>query len=498
MQSTAPVPSAPKLGFSSKFWFGFGQAAEGIKNGAFGGFLFFFYSQVLGLDPRLAGAAAAIALVFDAITDPLTGSLSDALRSRWGRRHPFMYAAALPMAVTFFFVFSPPDGLGQTGLFLWMLSWTVLARAAMTLYHVPHLALGAELTEDYAERTVVVAYRIFFGVLGMMLLFLVSRYVFMAPTAEFAEGQRNPAAYPTMAFFFGAVMMIAIIASALGTHSRIRWLPTVSHQSEPFGLKRLLDEMRAAISNPSFRAFFLGLLFFFVARGLETALGLHMGTYFWKIGSEAVLLPAIGGVGLLIGTPFWAVLSRKLDKKPTFLIGITGFSAVTMLLPISKLVGLYPSPESPFYLGLLYTGTLIAAFAGAAGMVAAGSMLADIADEHELETERRQEGMFFGALSFSGKASAGLGIALSGFALWAIDFPAKAAPEAVDAWSVTKLGLVYGPGVLGLIIVAIAITSRYRLSRTRHAHIRAALDSRREAARAAAVTGPRDEVANQA
>ncbi len=94
--------------------------------------------------------------MFDAVTDPLTGSISDTLRHRWGRRHPFMYASAVPLGLFFALVFNPPDGLGQWGLFAWLTTFAVLTRGAMTLYHVPHLALGAELSTDYRERSVIV------------------------------------------------------------------------------------------------------------------------------------------------------------------------------------------------------------------------------------------------------------------------------------------------------------------------------------------------------
>ena len=126
----------------------------------------FYFNQVLGLSGTLAGTAIFIALVFDAVSDPVAGSLSDRFRSRWGRRHPFMYASAAPLAVTFYLLFNPPSGLGQAGLFCWLLCFAVLVRASMTLYHVPHLALGAELTDDYSERTTVVAYRSLFSMVG--------------------------------------------------------------------------------------------------------------------------------------------------------------------------------------------------------------------------------------------------------------------------------------------------------------------------------------------
>ena len=91
-----------KIAFSSKLSFGTGQVAEGLKNTAFGIFVLFDYNEVLGVSGALCGAAMGIALIFDAITDPLAGSLSDNWRSKWGRRHPFMYASAIPLAIAFY------------------------------------------------------------------------------------------------------------------------------------------------------------------------------------------------------------------------------------------------------------------------------------------------------------------------------------------------------------------------------------------------------------
>ncbi|MEE8245200.1 MAG: MFS transporter, partial [Pseudomonadales bacterium] len=116
------------VGFTTKLSFGIGQAAEGIKNNAFTLFLLFFYVQVHGLSASLAGTALFIALIFDAVSDPIAGYLSDSWRSRWGRRQPFMYASAVPLAIAFYFTFVPPEGLSQWGLFAWLTGFTVLTR----------------------------------------------------------------------------------------------------------------------------------------------------------------------------------------------------------------------------------------------------------------------------------------------------------------------------------------------------------------------------------
>jgi Na+/melibiose symporter-like transporter len=137
------VTTAATVSVPTKLAYGVGQAAEAIKNSSFELFLFFYYTQVLGLSGTLAGAALFIALCVDGITDPVIGSLSDGWRSRWGRRHPFMYVSAIPLALSFYWLFAPPGGLGQFGLFAWLSGFAVLVRFCMTLYQVPHLGLAA-------------------------------------------------------------------------------------------------------------------------------------------------------------------------------------------------------------------------------------------------------------------------------------------------------------------------------------------------------------------
>ena len=112
--------AANKVNLQTKITYGFGQLAEGVKNTAFGTFLLLYYNQVLGLSGTLAGVAIFIALCFDAVTDPIAGSISDNFKSKWGRRHPFMYASAIPLAVAFYFLFAPPADLSSFALFIWM------------------------------------------------------------------------------------------------------------------------------------------------------------------------------------------------------------------------------------------------------------------------------------------------------------------------------------------------------------------------------------------
>ena len=144
-----PKPQAEhRLSLPTIMSYGFGQVSEAIKNSGFNIFLLFYYNQVLHVSATATSIALALALVFDALTDPIAGSLSDKMRSRWGRRHPFIVAAAIPLSITFYFLFNPPELDSELGYVFWLLTFAVLVRGSLTFFQVPHLALGAELARD--------------------------------------------------------------------------------------------------------------------------------------------------------------------------------------------------------------------------------------------------------------------------------------------------------------------------------------------------------------
>ncbi len=147
--------NASDQGRLARLLYGSGIINYALKEAAFGAFVLFYYKQVLGLSGSLTGLAIALSVLWDAVSDPLVGAWSDRLRSRWGRRHPFMVASVLPMALSFIALFHPPEAtLGtQLPLFYWLLGTVVALRTALTFFMVPYLALGAEISSDYHERT---------------------------------------------------------------------------------------------------------------------------------------------------------------------------------------------------------------------------------------------------------------------------------------------------------------------------------------------------------
>ena len=255
---------------------GSGAAAFGIKNGGFDYFLLLFYGTVIGLEPGLVGLAILIALVVDAISDPLVGYWSDNFRSRWGRRHPFMYAAALPVALSYFLLWNPPDW-GQTGLFVYLTVLAVLIRTFITFYETPSSALIPELTTDYADRTSLQAYRLLFGwSAGTGMSVVMFGVLLTGPL-----GMRDPDAYATYGIIASVLIFATIMMSALGTHSRIPYLHQPVETGERYSVGRIFREMLQTLSEKSFIALFLATMLFAIASGLSAALAFLMLNYFW-------------------------------------------------------------------------------------------------------------------------------------------------------------------------------------------------------------------------
>jgi Na+/melibiose symporter-like transporter len=477
-----------KVAFSSKLAFGVGQMAEGLKNTAFGMFVMFYYNQVLGVPGTLCGLALGIALIFDAITDPLAGSLSDNLRSRLGRRHPFMYASALPLALFFFGLFSPPSQLGEWGLFAWLLGFAVLTRGAMTLYHVPHIALGAELSENFEERTSIVAYRQGFGYIGGLLAVILAFSVFFT---DAKGGRVNVAAYSPYALVLGLLMIATIWISAWGTQKEIPYLPVPTRSSESHVLRRLFGEIASAFQNVSFRWLFAGVLIVFLMVGVDGALNLYMYEFFWELsGREILLLSVITPVGLILGTLFTRALHRRFDKKPGLVIGTAGWALGQILPVVLRLLDWFPENGTGVLIVWLAVFKFLQGVIVQQALVSFGSMMADVTDEHELDSGRRQEGIFFGAVAFSGKGASGLGNIFAGIALDLIAWPRGAAVASaadVAPETIARLGVLYGPVVAGFAVVSVWCYTHYRLNRQRHQEI---LDALLVARRAAAATEP--------
>jgi Na+/melibiose symporter-like transporter len=477
----------PPLTRGIKVSYGVGQAAEGIKNAAFNVFVFFYYTQVLGLPTVYTGIAIGIALAVDSITDPLIGSMSDNWQGSNGRRHPFLYVSILPLGLFFIGLFNPPE-LEEFTLFLWLTVFSVGTRAMMTLYYVPHVSLGAELSEDFNERTEVVAYRYFFSYVGGILTYIIGFVVY------FPDTQFNVEAYAPFGLTLSLLMMASILITALGTKRRIPHLPASRINRESVSILRVLHktllEIRSALTNRSFRWLFAGVLIVFAMVGVDNALNLHMNTYFWELqGGGNLFFFAATPVGALIGTALASPLTRWFDKKPSVIIGTLCWALCQVIPVVLRLLGWFPENGTSELLYSLIVIKFIQGLGVVQALIAFNSMVADVVDEHELITGLRQEGIFFSSVSFSNKMTSGIGTVAAGFALALIDWPTGAAVQTaadIAPETIAWLGLIYGPIVSGFALVSAYCYSKYGLNRQRHAEIVEELAVLRERRAAAA------------
>ena len=467
-----PVLSVSQVSWRVRLAFGIGQLPEGIKSAAFGFFLLFYYNQVLGLSGTLSGTAIFIALLFDAISDPLVGSLSDVTRSRWGRRHPYMYASAIPFALSFYFLFAPPSGLEEFELFLWLAGFSVLTRTFLTFYSVPHMSLGAELTNDYDERTLLAAIRMVLQLLGMFAVLIGGPIIFFSATEEFSNGQLNPAAYPPFALTAFFIMVIGVWLSAWGTHSEIPNLPQASAEDK-FHPALVVRDIIRAFRIGSFSSVVSASVIAGMSQGMVQALILYTGTYFFELSPNQLTFLFTGGViGVTTGTLLTRPLSNFVrEKKHLYIAGHCWYAIFTSYVIILRLLDLLPPNEDPMIAPLYIISGTISGIGLGVAIPLSSSMIADVTDEHERLFGRRQEGIYYAAASFAGKAIGGSGAIFAGLIIDYSGIPQGADPASVAPEAVARFGWALGPAVIVMTAIAIGCISFYSISRARHSEI---------------------------
>ena len=471
-----------------RLFLGSGSVAEGTKNTVFNTFLLFYYHQVLGVSGTLAGGAIFIALCVDAITDPLVGSISDHTHSRWGRRHPYMYAAPLPLVISFVLLFNPPAQLGELGLFAWLTLFAVAVRVSITLYSIPSGSLVPEITSHYDERTTLMAYRFVFGFVGGIGTALLGYLVFFGTQPDGTDGRLVPETYRAYSFVCAAIMAAAILICSLGTH---RLIPSL--RPPPQGqltLESFFRELGVVLRNRSYRNVVLGLLFASSAAGFNEVVGLYVNTFFWEFSTDelSVFLVAII-LAVMVAAPAARPISERYDKKDAA-VGLTTFAVFFGPLPVFlRLAGWMPANGDPALFWLIFVHAAIIVSVVFAISIIIASMITDVVDENELETGKRQEGLIISAVTFTQKAASGIGGLVAGIALDVIAFPRGADPGAVADDKVFSLGLAVGPGLLGFYLLLLFFLTRYTITRAKH---QATLD--RLAERAAGAAGAPDPV----
>jgi Na+/melibiose symporter-like transporter len=483
----APAPGAyararvrsGQLPTSTRFFQALGALPDTFKNFAFNTFLLFYYNQVLGLPASLASLAITGALVVDAITDPLVGAWSDRFRHRLGRRHPFMFASVAPVALCLWAVFSPPDGLTNTGLTLWLVAFAVGVRASMTLFLVPWNALFAEFSDDYAERSAIVTWRYVVGWFGGV-TFTFAAWTFIFPSSEqWDPGHLNPDAYATFAVVLALAVGGAAFLTTWLTRREVPYLrqPTTA---DALTVKGFGADIASALTNRNYLMIMLAMFTSFAVAGTSQALELYLNTYFWGLAPEQLRWFVLGIVGAVVAFVTVPVLQMRYDKRTIVLVALAFLTIQGMGIIALRLIDVLPRNGDPLLLRLLVANEMVRIWALTVLSIMVVSMVADTLDDQELKTGKRQEGVFSAALAFAAKAMSGIGIFAGGLLLdHVVGFPEAARPGTVDEATIRRLGITAGIALPAFYVVAWTFYARYRLTRERHAEIRAALEANR-------------------
>ena len=474
----------PPLTQFTKIAYGMGQVSHGVKDFSFHYFVIFYFAQVRGMDPKLAGTAALIAIIWDALTDPLVGNISDNWRSKWGRRHPFIAFSAIPFGFFMCMLFNPPMSLSPSALFWWLLVSAIAVRTFLTFFFVPHMSLGAELSDDFRERTSIAGYRVFCGYLGGLGIAFVGQTYLFPETPGYANPMLNPEGFSNYGFLAGGLITFSILWTTIGTWKQIPYLPEATGAgSFRRDVVSSYSEMLKTLRLKSFRVLFISGLFIAVVWGVQFTLNLYSSNYLWGLNPVQIGILALAvGVGSVLSFIVTPLISGRLGKhKSAFLFA--SFAMLMAGLPVTlRLLGFFPGNESPALFGILFLFSGLSHASIMSFYIVGGSMVADVVDEYELETNKRQEGIFFAAQSFISKASFGIGSFVAGWLLSLIAFPTQVAADAVPADVIVKFSIVMGPCIAITGFLAALGYLLYGLDQDRHGQIRKQLEERRKAA----------------
>ena len=460
-ETVLAAPRERRLGLPTKLAYGFGSIAYGIKDNGFSTLLLLFYNQGVGLPADQVGLAIMAALVFDAFVDPVIGHLSDHLQTRWGRRHPFMYASAIPIGVLYLLLWNPPRGSTIETLG-WLFAIAVLVRTAISCYEVPSSALAPELTSDYHERTSVLGYRYLFGWLGGMGMLLLTFAVFLANTPDYPQGQLNPHGYVRYSYVAAALMTAAILMSALGTHRQIKYLPRAAPVRPPIG--RTFHAILGTLSNKAFLVLFLTGICTYTNQGLTFALATYFNTYLWEFGSQVLVIYTIAVLlGVVLAFGFVRRLSRRVGKKRAGMWCVAIYPVIAAAPMLGRVTDVMPANGTLILLPLLMGLTALAQVFGVGVAIMLASMMADVVEDAQARSGERREGIFFAGSFFMQKCVSGFGLFLTGAILTAVAFPIHAVPGKVGKDVLDNLVLVYCGLMAVFSLIALFVLSKFPL-----------------------------------
>lgn len=416
-----------------------------------------FMTDVVGLKPAYAALAIFIGRTWDYVNDPLVGFFTDRVRTRWGRRRPFLLFGAIPFGLMFAMMwFRPPTG-NQFLLAAYYAVAYFLFDSSYTFVTMPYSALTPELTQDYDERTSLTTYRMAFSIIGSLVAFIVPLMVIGSMRPE------NANRVFTMGLIFGAASALPLILTFFGTRER----PEYYTQSQP----SLRDSFKAVWKNKPF-LFAAGIfLFTWTAADIIQAFLLFFLKYRMNLEAQSdIILGAIFVTALLV-LPLWNWISRKTDKRKAYIAGMIFLSVIMIALTfISPTLGL------PTVLVM----SVLAGIGVSAIHVLTWSIIPDAVEVDELATGQRHEGIFYSLVSLFKKIASSIAIPLT---LLVLDWSGYVSNAAVQKPSaVFAIRILTGPVPSLFLLGGIIFAIFYPLTRKTHQETRAKIQEQHASA----------------
>jgi glycoside/pentoside/hexuronide:cation symporter, GPH family len=415
-----------------------------------------FYTDVVGVDVALLGLLILASRIFDAVTDPILGWISDRTRTRFGRRRPYVLGAAPPLALAIVLLFTPPAALDGSAAAAWFGATIFLVFLFWTAVVVPYESLGPEITFDHDERTTVMGVRDGLLLVGTLVAAVAPAILQAAlGLGESADDERRK--FFAMSVVYGGlvVLLCAVCVAVVRERAAGERPPAPSP----------LTSFRDALANRPFRVLLAAYTVSALGGGLPATLIFYYVEY--VLGARADLFLALYFVVGIVCLPGWIVLARRFEKKQAWL--------AAMAINTGAFLGV-------FFLGEGQTvayGVLVAISGIGYGATLAipSAMQADVIDYDELRTGDRREGQYVGLWSISRKIAAGLGAGAALAILGVVGYQPNVEQPPAVIWT---LRVLYAGVPCLCSIAGFAIALAYPIDRRTHEAIRAGIEARRE------------------
>lgn len=451
-----------------KIIYALGNLSNGIVLQALTTYLVFFGTSILGISGTLIGLMIGISVVWDALSDPLVGHMSDFTTSkRFGRRHQYMIVGALGLTLFNGLLWSI-DVEWSTGTKAIMLFVIILLlKTFMTIFVTPYNALGGELSDDYYERTSIQAYRTVFFTSGLAFTTVAGMILYFKPSQAYPVGQLNPIAYRNLGLTISVIIIVCAGLAIYGTFKFIGELPKNTKPSTVNRLGDLIKEFKGLFNNKNYLYVAGAYLSANIATAIFGAVGLHLFTYTFRMSNVdiGVLFAFVFG-GCILSQGFWITIAKKRDKKSAAILAVR-ISLIGAMLMIALVI--YKEVVAEHFWMLVLYG--IPTGIGLGGLITLPfSMIADTVDEEELKTSYRFEGLFYGGLTFSYKISQSIAILLVGIILDLLGF--EAALEVQSETTQIGLGVLVVVGSIVALLGALHFYKKYGLTKERSDEIK--------------------------